>query len=150
MEMFSLIFRSVIFIFEEITDTPNRIKFINENTGFICGYNSMLIKTTNGGFDPISVEPISSEIPSSLLLHQNYPNPFNPFTKIKFELPKAGLVRLKVYNLLGQEVSDLVNQNLNAGVYEYSFDGAGMPSGVYFYRFEADGIVETKRMLLVK
>ena len=130
--------------------TPTRIKFINENTGFICGYGSMLIKTTNGGFDPIGIEPISTEIPNKFLLHQNYPNPFNPATKIKFDLPKAGLVSLRIYNLLGQEVSELVNQNLNAGVYEYSFDGAGLPSGVYFCRLEGNGFIETKRMILVK
>jgi photosystem II stability/assembly factor-like uncharacterized protein len=131
-------------------NTPTRVKFVNENTGFICGFNSMLIKTTNGGFDPIGIEPISAEIPNKFLLHQNYPNPFNPATKIKFSLPKAGLVSLKIYNLLGQQVSELVNQNLNAGVYEYNFDGAGLPSGVYFYRLETGGVIETKRMMLIK
>lgn len=130
--------------------TPWRIKFTNENTGYICGFDGLLIKTTNGGFDPIGIEPISAEIPNKFLLHQNYPNPFNPATIIKFDLPKAGLVSLKIYNLLGQQVSELVNQNLNAGVYEYNFDGAGLPSGVYFYRLETGGVIETKRMMLIK
>lgn len=131
-----------------------KIKFANENTGYICGYGGKLIKTTNGGFDPIGIEPISAEIPSGFTLHQNYPNPFNPSTKIKFEIPKASLVRLTVYDILGRQVAELVNQNLNAGTFEYELSAAGggveLSSGIYFYKLEAGDFVETKRMVLIK
>jgi photosystem II stability/assembly factor-like uncharacterized protein len=128
----------------------HRIKFVNENTGFICGYRSVLRKTTNGGFDPIGIEPISTEIPSGFSLHQNYPNPFNPTTRIKFDIPKASLVRLTVYDILGRQVAELVNENLNAGVYEYSWSGAELSSGIYFYKLQAGDFVETRRMVLIK
>src|SRR5690606_26695504 len=130
------------------TRSLNEIWFSNEDTGFIAGDSGLLLVTHNGGVT--SLNQSYGYIPENFILHQNYPNPFNPATKIKFDLPKAGLVSLKIYNLLGQEVSELVNQNLNAGVYEYSFDGGGLPSGVYFCRLEGNGFIETKRMMLVK
>ena len=129
---------------------PYRIKFVDENTGYICGFNSMLIKTTNGGFDPIGIEPIVSEIPSGYSLRQNYPNPFNPTTKIRFNIPKSGLVKLTIYDILGRQVAELVNLSLNAGSFVYEFDGSGLNSGVYFYRLEAGDFVQTKRMILLK
>jgi hypothetical protein len=83
-------------------------------------------------------------------LSQNYPNPFNPVTKIAFSLPKQGSVTLKVYNALGKEVAQLVNGFRNIGNYEVNFDGAALSSGVYFYKLEADGFSEVKRMMLIK
>ncbi len=75
--------------------------------------------------------------PVSFALNQNYPNPFNPSTTIRFELPEASHVRLSVFNLLGEEVAVLVNEQRQAGVYDQRFDAAGLPSGTYFYRLEA-------------
>lgn len=83
-------------------------------------------------------------------LDQNYPNPFNPATKISFALPKQGNVTLKVYNMLGKEVMTLVNGFRNSGSYEVSFDGSNLSSGVYFYKLEAEGFSDVKRMMLVK
>ena len=84
------------------------------------------------------------------VLSQNYPNPFNPGTTIRYELPKAAMVRLSVYDILGRQVSVLVNERKNAGSYEVKFDGSILASGVYFYRLQAGSIVQTRKLLLVK
>jgi hypothetical protein len=94
--------------------------------------------------------PVSNEIPSGFNLQQNYPNPFNPATNIKFSIPKAGLVILKVYDIAGCEVAELVNQSLNAGTFNYDFDASHLSSGVYFYKIAADGFTDVKKMMLVK
>ena len=91
-----------------------------------------------------------SEIPTVYDLGQNYPNPFNPSTVINFSLPESGLVSLKVFDILGQEVAELVNQIKSAGVYEVSFDASNLTTGLYIYRIEAGNFVATKKMLLVK
>jgi hypothetical protein len=103
----------------------------------------------NSGF-VIGVEPISSTIPINYRLHQNYPNPFNPTTKIKFEIPSSSHMRMIIYDLLGQEVTTLVNKKLKPGTYEVTFDGSNYASGVYFYSLVADDFINTKKMLLVK
>jgi len=97
-----------------------------------------------------SINTISSEVPSSYSLSQNYPNPFNPTTSIKFAVTKAGFVSLKIYDLSGREISSLVNDNLAAGTYNYSFDASKLSSGIYFYKMKADGFSETKKMMLIK
>jgi hypothetical protein len=91
-------------------------------------------------------------------LYQNYPNPLlkallwsNPSTTIEFALAKPGWVTLRIYNILGQEVAELVSENLGAGSYEYNWDAAGLASGVYYYRLETNnGFVQTKKMLLIR
>ncbi|MBS1494034.1 MAG: T9SS type A sorting domain-containing protein [Bacteroidetes bacterium] len=87
-------------------------------------------------------------------LAQNYPNPFNPTTKINFSIPKAGFVSLKVYDILGNEVSNLVNENLSSGTYSVDFNAAStgnaLSSGVYFYRLQSADFTEVRRMYLVK
>lgn len=90
------------------------------------------------------------QLPTDFALHQNYPNPFNPTTTIKYELPKESFVTLKVYNLLGQEVATLVNENLKAGRYEVSFNGSKLSNGVYFYRLQAGEFCSTKKLFLIK
>jgi len=92
----------------------------------------------------------NSQTPDKYSLGQNYPNPFNPTTKIRFALPKAGLVSLKVYDMLGKEVQTLVNQQLNAGEFITDFDGANLSSGTYFYRLQVGDFVEIKKMVLLK
>jgi hypothetical protein len=82
-------------------------------------------------------------------LYQNYPNPFNPSTTIKYELPKPSVVRLNVYDMLGREVSVLVNERREAGVYEVKFDGSTLASGVYFYRLQAGNFVQTHKLSLL-
>jgi hypothetical protein len=89
-------------------------------------------------------------IPRGFFLAQNYPNPFNPSTTIRYELPKSGIVRLGVYDILGREVSLLVNEMKEAGSYRVEFDGSGLSSGVYFYRLTASDFVQTRKLLLVR
>ena len=83
-------------------------------------------------------------------MQQNYPNPFNPQTKIRFELKSASYTELKIYDLLGREVKTLVKENLRPGGYEVSFNASNLPSGVYFYRLNAEDFTETKKMVLIK
>jgi len=89
-------------------------------------------------------------IPIEYSLSQNYPNPFNPITKIQFEIPKDGLVNLKVYDVLGREVKNLINEVKSAGRYTVLLEGSDLSSGVYFYRIESGDFVQVKRMILLK
>ena len=90
------------------------------------------------------------ETPKNFRLLQNYPNPFNPSTKIKFTLPKAETVNLDIYNSLGQIVANLVEDNLQTGSHEVEFNASHLPSGVYFYRLQAGGYVDVKKMIVLK
>jgi len=108
---------------------------------------------------PIGIQPISNEIPKYYKLYQNYPNPFNPSTMIKFDIPTANLIlsgekglniTLKVYDINGREVKELVNEYLSPGIYEIEFDGSNYSSGIYFYMIQAADFIDTKRMIIVK
>ena len=88
--------------------------------------------------------------PKNFSLYQNYPNPFNPSTKIRYDIPKAERVTIKIYDLLGKEVSTLVNENKSAGSYVVEFNASGLTSGIYFYRIFAGSYTDTKKMILVK
>jgi hypothetical protein len=103
-----------------------------------------------GAAGPTDVKGFGNGMPNAFALNQNYPNPFNPSTMIQFELPDAQFVTLKVYNVLGQEVATLINNQLGAGRYRTEFDGKNLPSGTYLYRLQAGTFVETKKMVLVK
>lgn len=96
------------------------------------------------------VNQISSQIPNGYSLSQNYPNPFNPATKINYELRIKNFVSLKISDVSGKMVFELVNQNQNPGSYEVDFDGSNLPSGVYFYELTAGEFSETKKMSLIK
>ena len=89
-------------------------------------------------------------IPTQFALHQNYPNPFNPETKISFDLPQDVEVSLTIYNISGQKVVELVKGQLKAGHHTVSWDGAGVSSGVYFYRLSAGSFTATRKMVLMK
>ena len=113
-------------------------------------------QSTGTGFwrRPLSEVTTSVEPPYRTAFHfslgQNYPNPFNPSTSIKYELPKTSEVRLSVYDMLGREVSVLVNERRDAGVHDAKFDAAGLSSGVYFYRLQAGDFIQTRKLLLVR
>ena len=104
----------------------------------------------------IDVEIISgiqnnkNELPKVFHLNQNFPNPFNPTTKIDYQIPELSFVTLKVYDVLGNEISSLVNEEKVAGTYAVEFDGTSLPSGIYFYKLQAGDFVETKKMVLMK
>lgn len=107
-----------------------------------------------------SVEQINETIPEKFTLEQNYPNPFNPTTNIAFSLPERSFVNLAIYNFLGEKVTDLISEELDAGNYRYQWNGKDTPggifskggyaSGVYFYRLKTASYVETKKMILMK
>jgi hypothetical protein len=109
---------------------------------------------------PIGINIISTEIPYKFALEPNYPNPFNPVTKIKFQIPllrgvtgvagRGVFTKLIIYDLLGHEVTTLVNEQLKPGSYSVDWDGTGFASGVYFYSLITEGFAETKRMVLIK
>jgi hypothetical protein len=114
-----------------------------------------LAASTSSGFfrslrSTTSIERKSDLLPVAFHLEQNYPNPFNPSTTIKFELPKASQVTLTVYDILGREVSVLVNEKKDAGVHEVKFNAAGLASGIYFYKLQAGSDVDTKKSLLIR
>jgi hypothetical protein len=90
------------------------------------------------------------DLPETFSLAQNYPNPFNPVTIIEFNLPHSGYTSLKIFNLLGQEVAELVSDNLSSGTHTYQFDAGNLASGVYIYRLETEGFAEMKKMILMK
>jgi hypothetical protein len=101
---------------------------------------------------PTAVPQLAGDarIPSSYLLEQNYPNPFNPSTTIRYSLPASGMVTLKVFNILGQEVRELVHQVQQPGVYTAVFDARGLASGMYLYRLEAGAYAAVKKLVVLK
>jgi hypothetical protein len=115
---------------------------------------SLIAVLANG--DVVSLSPVTTlgqfgdVMPTKFDLKQNYPNPFNPETKIEFSIPANQKVALKVFDISGREVAELLNDNLVAGVYSVSFDAVNLSSGVYFYRLQTDNFVETRRMTLLK
>jgi hypothetical protein len=101
-------------------------------------------------YELTSVKQDHNSIPNDFILEQNYPNPFNPSTNIKFALPAGTDVKLKIYNTLGEEVADLVNEYLEAGTYTYRFDASNITSGIYIYTLQAGGKQISNKMTLVK
>ncbi len=93
---------------------------------------------------------VGTNIPDGFKLYQNFPNPFNPSTNIKYQIPKNSFVTLKVFDILGREISTLVNENLNAGEYIISFSGENLSSGMYFYKISSDEFTDVKKMILLK
>ncbi|MHA2061706.1 MAG: T9SS type A sorting domain-containing protein, partial [Candidatus Sifarchaeia archaeon] len=100
-------------------------------------------------FDPVGIRETFATTKHYELL-QNYPNPFNPVTRIKYRITEAGIVSLHVYNLLGEVVATLVNEEKPVGNYEVEFDAASLSSGIYFYKLQAGTFIQTKKMILMK
>jgi hypothetical protein len=88
--------------------------------------------------------------PVEYALFNNYPNPFNPTTTIKYEIPGRSFVTVKVYDVLGNEITTLVNEEKSAGNYEVTFSPQGLPSGIYFYQLQAGSFFQTNKMILLK
>jgi hypothetical protein len=103
-------------------------------------------------YDPTSaVDQSKNAIAQNFMLHQNYPNPFNPTTKISYSLPQSNNVTLRVYDILGKEVSTLVDEFQTQNSYSVEFNASDLPSGVYFYKlYVAQQLIETKKMLLLQ
>jgi C1A family cysteine protease len=127
-----------------------RFYFISDNQNTGSG-----VRIDNVGIYKESVSNIiainPNAIPKEYRLAQNYPNPFNPATKISYSLAKSGLVRLKIYNILGQEIQTLVNKFQKVGEYTISFDAENLASGIYFYKLQVgDNCIATKKMILMR
>jgi photosystem II stability/assembly factor-like uncharacterized protein len=132
-----------------VTENLFSVCFVDSNTGWAVGGGGTILKTTTGGTSFVEEEE-TDEIPTNYSLSQNYPNPFNPNTTINYQIPELSLVMIKVYDVLGNEVKTLVNEEKQTGTYEITWYVEGLPSGVYFYRLQAGDFVETKKMVLMK
>ncbi len=98
----------------------------------------------------VGISNYSSVIPDKFALYQNFPNPFNPTTTIKFDIAKSTVTSVKVYDMLGQEISNLVNEVLSPGSYQYSFNASDYPSGIYYYSIKTEEFNEVRKMILIK
>jgi hypothetical protein len=104
----------------------------------------------DGSFSYSDVVSVTYDVPAEFVLSQNFPNPFNPSTRINYFIPKESFVNIKVYDFLGREVADLVNETKSTGSYELMFDASSLPSGTYFYSMIAGDYSATMKMILVK
>ena len=137
------------------------VDFIDANTGWVVGiyydwdsvsgysHSGKILHTTNGGVTFVEGKQPGG-VPTRLSLSQNYPNPFNPSTTIRYGIPHTSAVQLSVFNTLGQQVATLVQEEKEAGHYEVQFDASGLSSGVYFYCLQAGGVVDVKRLMLLR
>ncbi|NNG26433.1 MAG: T9SS type A sorting domain-containing protein [Ignavibacteriaceae bacterium] len=151
-------------VFFGITTKPtsdNELRWGDGSTDRKFGsYIDWIIWDTTGAYAPGQGTPLPNDIitgisdvtniPTHHYLSQNFPNPYNPVTTIKYQIPELSFVTLKVYDVLGNEISTLVNEQKPSGEYEIEFDGAEVPSGIYFYRLKSGSFVETKKMVLMK
>jgi hypothetical protein len=126
----------------------------------LVGTDTVFVSATDGQFSisdtfTVTITPATkydeiSQLPSEFALKQSYPNPFNPTTTIKFDIPELSFVTLKVYDVLGKEITTLVNEEKPAGRYELEFNATNLPSGIYFYRLQAGDFIQTRKMILMK
>jgi hypothetical protein len=131
-----------------LTAELRSVTFINDSIGWAVGDSGKIISTGHFGVTGIVFE--NSQIPSGYSVSQNYPNPFNPSTKINFSIPRSSLVKISVYDLTGRIAGIPVNEFLSAGTYQFTWNAGNLTSGVYFYRLDAEGFTDTKKMILVK
>jgi hypothetical protein len=104
----------------------------------------------DGSFEYSNIVEVEINFPDEFSLSQNYPNPFNPSTTIKYSIPSSEFVKLKVFDVLGNEVATLVNEEKPKGIYKVDFNGANLSSGIYFYTLQAGQFSETKKLILMK
>jgi hypothetical protein len=120
-------------------------------SGLLGGHVGTELTVDDIGFLYGSTDVLQNEnLPGQFELNQNYPNPFNPATKIRYSVPQSSLVQIKVFDVLGNELETLVNEEKPAGTYELNWNAANLPSGVYFYQISAGDFVQTKKMILLR
>jgi len=129
---------------------PNSIVMNSDGDLYVSEYNANRIRKITGVEPPTSVEGREEEIPQKFFLMQNYPNPFNPSTKIKYSIPEMSNVSIKVYNITGEEIVTLLNEETEKGLYEVTFNQPGLASGLYIFRMIAGNFTSTKKMLMMK
>jgi hypothetical protein len=125
------------------------VNFTDSDNGTVVGSQGTILCTTNGGYTFVEEEELD-ERPTNYNLTQNYPNPFNPSTKIRYSVPHPSQVVIKVFDILGNVIEVLVNDEKVAGTYELTWYAENLPSGIYFYRLQAGSFIETKKMVLMK
>jgi hypothetical protein len=135
-----------------VTTNTEQLRTLNTSTG---GTNLIV----DWGFEqvaPFAIDNLNTgienenEMPSSFSLIQNFPNPFNPTTTIKYQIPELSFVTIKVYDVLGNEITTLVNEEKPIGIYTIEFDASNLPSGIYFYKLQSSNFTQTKKMILQK
>lgn len=130
------------------------IFMVDSSLGYSGG--DIFVKTEDGGGVITDIENNNTPLPDGFILYQNYPNPFNPSTIINYELGVTSFVSIKIYDINGRVIKTLVSQRQNAGKYKIEFDGSGLSSGVYYYKFEAfdenkkSVFIQTKKMIIVR
>ncbi|RJP70593.1 MAG: T9SS C-terminal target domain-containing protein, partial [Ignavibacteriales bacterium] len=136
------------------SNSPKEYSFIDDLNHYLTltrlTYRLKQIDTDGSFKYSDEVEVDVKLIPTEFALAQNYPNPFNPVTVISWQLPVSSKVMLKIYDILGNEVSILVNEEQAAGNYEVKFDGSNLSSGIYYYRIQAANFVNTRKLILLK
>jgi len=125
---------------------PENLKY----SANLTGSDGLPLGDLNWFPEVTGIKQINNDIPAKFSLNQNYPNPFNPSTNIKYSITKSGLVTLKIYNILGQEVATLVNRDQRPGNYAVDFNASNLASGVYMYRLASGNYSLTKKMVLLK
>lgn len=118
--------------------------------GYISSERVIITDLGNPCSQVIGITPVAGNIPRKYSLEQNYPNPFNPVTKIKFNIPNGGYVKLKVFDISGREVSTLISKEMSAGSYTCDFDAGSLATGIYFYTLTSWDFTGSKKMLLIK
>ena len=131
------------------TGTLLSVSFTDSDNGTVVGSGGTILRTTNGGVTFVEEKEIDV-IPTKYKLSQNFPNPFNPNTKIKYSVPQSSNVVIKVFDILGNEIEILVNEQKSLGTYEITWYAESLPSGIYFYRIQAGSFVETKKLVLLR
>jgi hypothetical protein len=135
-----------------VVDTLVKLGTLETATRYYRRVNAINI-TGSGPFSSPSYFTTIAEqdvLPAAIQLDQNFPNPFNPTTTIRFRLPVRTHVSLRVYNMLGAEVAVLVDAELQEGEHSVAFNGAGLASGAYLCRLQANGGIETRKMILAR
>ena len=133
-----------------LSNSPKQYSFIDKDLQ-AGKYQYRLKMIDNGGtFEYSKAIEVDIAVPKEYSVSQNFPNPFNPSTTIKYQIPRPGLVTMKVFNPLGREVTTLVNENKTEGFYEVNFDASKLPSGIYIYQLKANDFVSSKKMILIK
>ncbi len=130
---------------------PRQVVAMNNLRFSFTRYSDLIYLIEEGKFESLTdVNELITSTPSEFKLYQNFPNPFNPSTKIKFKLPQKGFVSLKVYDILGKEVAEVISSELEAGSHTINFNGDDLSSGIYIYRLSYGALIQARAMLLLK
>ena len=125
------------------------VSFTDSYNGTAVCDNGTILRTTNGGVSFVEEEEIDV-IPTEFLLSQNYPNPFNSSSVIRYSVPQSSDVVIKVFDILGNEIETLVNEEKTVGTYEITWTADNLPSGIYLYQLRAGSYVQTRKMVLMR